>query len=31
MGMNELGEVLKKMPQYLDVKDRYSLHYEVLS
>ena len=28
--MNKLTEVMKKMPQYMDVKDRYVLHYETL-
>jgi hypothetical protein len=30
MDVGKLGEVLKKMPQYIDVKDRYSMHYEAL-
>ena len=28
--MNKLTEVMKKMPQYMDVKDKYVLHYETL-
>jgi hypothetical protein len=28
--MDKLTEVMKKMPQYMDIKDRYVLHYEAL-
>ena len=28
--LKELGDVLKKLPQYMDMKDRYSFHYEAL-
>ena len=30
LDMNKLTDVMKKMPQYMDVKDRYVLHYETL-
>lgn len=30
MDMNKLTEIMKKMPQYMDIKDRYVLHYETL-
>ena len=30
LDMNKLTEVMKKMPQYMDIKDRYVLHYEAL-
>lgn len=30
LDINKLTEVMKKMPQYMDIKDRYTLHYEAL-
>lgn len=27
LDVNKLNEVMKKMPQYMDIKDRYVLHY----
>ena len=27
LDMHKLAEVMKKMPQYMDIKDRYVLHY----
>lgn len=28
--MKELGEVMKKMPQFVELKDKYSFHYDAL-
>jgi hypothetical protein len=28
--MKELGDVLKKMPQFVELKDKYSFHYDAL-
>ena len=28
--MKELGEVMKKMPQFVGLKDKYSFHYDAL-
>ena len=30
LDMNKMAEIMKKMPQYMDIKDRYVLHYETL-
>jgi hypothetical protein len=28
--MKELGEVIKKLPEYIELKVRYELHYQIL-
>lgn len=30
VNMKQVGEALKKLPEYIELKDRYELHYEVL-
>lgn len=30
MNMKQAGQALKKIPEYIELKDRYELHYEVL-
>lgn len=27
VNMQQMGEALKKMPEYIELKDRYELHY----